>query len=139
METFGRHALSIYEGALGRFLSIIMEHWDEDARNSGDNTLAVWNAVVRGVVAIRTRGMSPSRKPSIITSKPFNLLNGVREPGQCSLSGIFRKTFILVDFFSCRTGLRFRRGSGGGLCANANGAPSWMIDFERICLSYQIA
>jgi hypothetical protein len=46
------------------------------------------------------------------------------------------------DFFSCRSfgnGLRFRRGSGSGLCANAHGAPFWMIDFERICLSHQIA
>jgi hypothetical protein len=44
--------------------------------------------------------------------------------------------------FSCRSfgnGLRFRRGSGSGLCANAHGAPFWMIDFERICLSHQIA
>jgi len=101
METFGRQALSIYEGALGRFLSIIMEHWDEDARNSGDNTLAVWNAVVRGVVAIRTRGMSPSRKRSIIMSKPFtcraaceNLVN-VRYQGY-SVKHLFWSTFSHV-------------------------------------------
>jgi hypothetical protein len=46
------------------------------------------------------------------------------------------------DFFLCRSfgnGVRFRWGSGSELCANAHGAPFWMIDFERICLSHQIA
>jgi hypothetical protein len=56
--------------------------------------------------------------------------------------GLVWKTFTSGDFFSCRSfgnGLRFRRGSGSGLCANAHGAPFWMIDFERICLSHQVA
>ena len=47
-----------------------------------------------------------------------------------------------ANFFSCRSfgnGLRFWRGSGSGLRANAHGGPFWMIDFERICLSHQIA
>ena len=63
-------------------------------------------------------------------------------PVNVRYQGVVRKTFTSGDFFSCRSfgnGLRFRRGSGSGLCANAHGAPFWMVDFERICPSHQIA
>lgn len=55
---------------------------------------------------------------------------------------VLRQLHCYNPLRSCRSfgnGLRFRRGSGSGLCANAHGAAFWMIDFERICLSHQIA